>query len=90
MHKKNLSELTDEELLVEKKKLKSSKITHAVIIGFLAGITIVGVVSWSISSKKHIGFLIPMLIPISIIYRLVKNSKNNKDLEDILKERNLN
>jgi hypothetical protein len=90
MEKKDLSELTDEELLIEKKKLKNSKIFHAVSIGFLAGILIFGVVSWSLSSEKHLGFLIPMLIPIAFIYKLVKNPNKNKDLEDVLKERDLN
>jgi hypothetical protein len=90
MEKKDLSELTDEELLIEKKKLKNSKIFHAVSIGFLAGILIFGVVSWSLSSEKHLGFLIPMLIPIAFIYKLVKNPNKNKDLEEVLKERDLN
>jgi hypothetical protein len=90
MEKKDLSELTDEELLIEKKKLKNSKIFHAVSIGFLAGILIFGVVSWSLSSEKHLGFLIPMLIPIAFIYKLVKNPNKNRDLEEVLKERDLN
>ena len=90
MEKKNYDELTDEALLLEKKKLKKSKILHATLIGFLAGILIFGVVAWSLSPKKQFGFLIPMLIPIAFIYRLVKNSKTNKDLEDVLKDRNLN
>jgi hypothetical protein len=90
MEKKNFSELTDEELLVEKKKLKKSKILHATIIGFLAGILIFGLVSWSLSSEKRFGILIPMLIPLAFIYRLVKNPKGNKDLEEVLKERHLN
>ncbi|MGA9239981.1 hypothetical protein [Robiginitalea sp.] len=90
MEKKNYDELTDEALLLEKKKLKKSKILHATLIGFLAGILIFGVVAWSLSPKKQFGFLIPMLIPIVFIYRLVKNSKTNKDLEDVLKDRNLN
>ncbi|MEQ8548064.1 MAG: hypothetical protein RIC03_09150 [Cyclobacteriaceae bacterium] len=90
MEKKNLYELTDEELLLEKKKLKNSKIFYATSIGFLAGILIFGTVSWSLSSEKHIGFLIPMLIPISFIYGLLKSSKKNKDLEEVLKERHLN
>lgn len=90
MGKKAYSELTDEELLVEKNKLKNSKIFHAAFIGFLAGILIFGVVSWSLSPKKQFGFFIPMLIPIFIIYRLMKNPTSNKDLEDALKERNLN
>jgi hypothetical protein len=89
MEKTNYAELTDEELLVEKKKLKKSKLIHATLIGFLAGILIFGIVSWSLSPKKQLGFLIPVLIPIAFIYRLVKNSKNNTDLEHVLKERNL-
>jgi hypothetical protein len=90
MKKKDLHDLTDEELLIKKKKLKSSKIMYATVIGFLAGILIFGIVSWSSSSKNHLGFLIPMFIPIYIIYSLVKNSKSNKNLEEVLKERHLN
>lgn len=90
MEKKNFSELTNEELLVQKKKLKKSKITHALLIGFLAGVLIFGIVSWSLSSEKRIGFFIPMLFPVFFIYKTIKNSKNNKELEDTLKERNLN
>jgi hypothetical protein len=90
MEKKDLYKLTDEELLVEKKKLMKSKLWFAIWIGFLAGILIFGVVSWSLSSEKRLGFLIPMLIPIFFIYRLVKTPNKNKDLEDVLKERGLN
>ena len=90
MEKKELSELTDEALLIEKKKLKKSKLFHAMYIGFLGGILIFGIVSWSLSSEKKLGFLIPMLIPIVFIYRLLKNPKRNKDLEEVLNERRLN
>lgn len=90
MEKKDLYNLTDEELLAEKEKLKKSKIFHATAIGFLAGILIFGVVSWSLSSEKRLGFLIPMLIPVVFIYRMLKNPNKNKDLEEVLKERNLN
>ncbi len=90
MEKKDLSKLTDEELLVKKKELKNSKLFYATLIGILAGIAIFGVVSWSLSSQKQVGFLIPLLIPIFIIYRLVNNSEKNKDLEAVLKERGLN
>jgi hypothetical protein len=38
MEKKNLSELTNEELKNEKKELKRRKILNATLIGFLAGI----------------------------------------------------
>lgn len=90
MEKKDLYKLTDEELLVEKKKLKKSKLFHAVSIGFLAGILIFGVVSWSLSSEKKPGFLIPMLIPVVFIYRILKSPNQSKDLEEVLQERNLN
>lgn len=90
MEKKNYNEMTDEELLVERKELNKSKIFHASAIGFLAGILIFGLVGWGLSEEKHFGFFIPMLIPMLIIYRLVKNPKGNKDLEEALKERRLN
>jgi hypothetical protein len=82
MEKKDLNKLTDEAPSAEKKKLRKSKLFYATSIGFLAGILIFGVVSWSLSSEKHWGFLIPMLIPVVFIYRMLKN----KDL----KERGLN
>ncbi|WP_106794317.1 hypothetical protein [Aquimarina sp. Aq78] len=88
MKKKNLSELTDEQLLIEKKELKKSKIINAILIGFLAGIVIVGIVS-SIFAKKFV-VLIPLLFPIYFIYKLVSNSKKNNELEVLLNERNLN
>jgi uncharacterized membrane protein len=86
----NFSELTNEALLEEKKKLKKSKIMHAAIIGFLAGILIFGFGAWILSPEKRMGFLIPMFIPILFIYNIVKNSKKNADLEKILKQRGLN
>lgn len=90
MEKKDFYKLTDEELLVEKDKLKKSKVFHAVSIGFLAGILIFGVVSWSLASEKHLGFLIPLLILLAFIYRMLKNPNENKDLEEVLRERGLN
>ncbi len=90
MENRDFSALTDEELLIEKNKLKKSKIFHAVSIGFLAGILIFGVVSWSFSAEKRLGFLIPMSIPVIFIYRMLKNPNNNKELEAVLKERGLN
>lgn len=90
MEKKSFTEMTDAELLVEKDKLKKSKIFHAAAIGFLAGILIFGIVGWSLSEEKRLGFFIPMLIPILFIYKLLKNPKENRDLEEVLKERRLN
>ena len=90
MEKKNYNEMTDEELLVERKELNKSKIFHASAIGFLAGILIFGLIGWGLSEEKRLGFFIPMLIPIVFVYKLVKNPKTNKDLEEVLKERRLN
>ncbi len=89
METKHLSELTDEELLIEKKKLKNSKVFHATLIGFLAGILLFGTIAWALNSERQLGFLIPMLIPIALIYRLLKNPKRNQELEALLKERSL-
>lgn len=90
MERIDFQKLTNDELLVEKEKLRKSKLFHATAIGFLLGILIFGLVSWSMASEKQVGFLIPMLIPIAFIYRLLKKPKgNNQDLEAVLRERGL-
>ncbi|MBT8182859.1 MAG: FUSC family protein [Eudoraea sp.] len=82
MKQKELSELTDQELLDEAKKKKSTSIKYALLIGFLIGIVIYSV------AKNSLGFF--TLIPLFFAYKLIKNSKyDNKELENILKERNL-
>jgi hypothetical protein len=81
MTQKVLSELTNQELLVESKKTKLSPITNAFFIGFLIGIVVFSVV------KNSYGML--TLIPLYFIYKLVKESKRDKALEELLKERNL-
>lgn len=89
MDKAALYKLTDEELLIEKKKMMKSKLYYAVSIGFLSGILIFGFVSWIMFSEKRFGFLVPMLIPVVLIYKILKTPNKNKDLEEVLKERNL-
>jgi uncharacterized membrane protein len=82
MQQKNPSELTDQELLQAAKKMKSASVMNAFLIGFLIGIVVYGIV------KNGFGFF--MLIPLFLIYKLVNNSKySNKELENVLKERNL-
>jgi len=82
MEQKTLSELTDQELLLEAKKRKSAAITNAVLIGFLAGIIFYSVM------KNTLGLL--TLIPLFFIYKLTNNSKyNSQELENLLKERGL-
>lgn len=80
---KELSPLTDQELLEEAKKMKSFSITNAFIVGFLIGIIIFSF------AKNSWGFL--TLIPLYFIYKIVNDPKNIRleVLNSILKERNL-
>ncbi len=83
MEQKELSALTDQELLDEAKKRKKASIVNAVLIGFLIGIIIYSIV------KNNLGFF--TLIPLFLAYKLVNNSKyDSKELENLLKERKLN
>ena len=84
MNQKALSELTDQELLDESKKIKSFSITNAFFIGFLIGIVVYSVV------KNSWGML--TLIPLYFVYKLINDPKNKRvqELEILLKERNLN
>ena len=70
-----LSRLTDEELLIEAKKMKSKSIANALLIGFLIGVIIYSVV------KNNLGFF--TLIPLYFIYKFV-NKSNSKALEEQL------
>ena len=82
MEEKKLSELTDQELLQEAKKMKSKSITNAVLIGVLIGIVVFSVL------KSSLGFF--TLIPLFFVYKLANKSKHDsKELESLLKERNL-
>jgi hypothetical protein len=82
MNQKELSELTDQELLAEAKKMKSSSIAHAFVIGLMIGVVVYSIV------KNTWGFF--TLIPLFFIYRLIENSNNNEELKKLLKERKLN
>lgn len=83
MSNRELSELSDQELLQEAKELKSFSITNAFIIGFLIGILVFSLVksSWGLLS----------LIPLFLLYKLINDPKNKryKAVEESLKERNL-
>lgn len=81
MKQKNLSELTDQELLQEAKKAKSTAIMNALLIGFLIGIIAFSVI------KSTWGFL--TLIPLFFAYKLINAKNNHKELDTLLKERNL-
>lgn len=80
--KKDYSQLTLEELLIEEKKIKKKEIFSAVIIGFLIGVMVFGVV------KNGFGFLY-LAIPIFLIAGIFKNSQVQKqNLKDIQAEIN--
>ena len=83
MTNKDLSELTDQELLDEAKKTRSFSITNALIIGVLVGIIFYSIV------KNSWGML--TLIPLYFIYKMINDPENkrSKDLEELLKVRNL-
>ena len=81
MTQKELLKLTDQELLDEAKKIKSTSIINALLIGFMVGIIIYSAV------KNNLGFF--TLIPMFIIYKIFNSSKKHDALKKILKERNL-
>lgn len=78
---KELSQLTDQELLAEAKKMKYAPILSALTIGIM-----IGVIAWSIW-KNTVGLF--TLIPLFFIWKIVNGSKNNEALEELLKERGL-
>jgi len=84
MVNKELSALTDQELLEEAKKIKSFSISNAFIVGFLIGIVVFSIF------KSTFGFL--MLIPLYFIHKLINDpkSKRLKELEILIKQRKLN
>ena len=81
MNQEELTQLTDQELLIQAKKMKSNKITNSLFIGFLLGVIFYSIV------KNSWGFF--TLIPLFFIYKLVTNAKKDKALEEELKVRNI-
>jgi 1,4-dihydroxy-2-naphthoate octaprenyltransferase len=81
MNQRELSELTDHELLAEAKKMKWSAMTHAFVIGFM-----IAVVFYSLI-KNTWGLL--TLIPLFFIYRLTRKSIQYEELKRLIKERKL-
>ena len=90
MDKNELYNLTDDALIEEKKKMLKSKRWYAFSFGLLIGILIFGLASWLLLSEKRYGFLLPMAIPLILIIKIARTPNKNKDLEEVLKERNLN
>ncbi len=81
MNQEQLSQLTDNELLEAAKNNKPSPIIDAFFIGFLVGIIIYGVIAnaWGLI----------VLIPLFLIYLMLKKPKQYQALQQELKSRNL-
>ena len=80
--RKELTELSDQELVQEARKAKTAAVINAVLIGFLFGIVFYSIM------KNSWGFL--TLIPLFLAYKLINNSNyKKKELEDLLRERKL-
>ncbi len=81
MKQMNLSDLTDKELLQEAKRIRSTKLYDAVIFGVLIGIT-------TYSSVVN-GFGLLSFLPLIYVPVAIKNKTKNKEVEELLTERNL-
>lgn len=81
MNPKEVAALTDQELLEAAKKMKPTPIVDAFFIGFLVGIVIFSV------AVNRWGFL--TLIPLVLIYWLLKKPKHYEALNKELKKRGL-
>ncbi len=83
MEQKEYTQMTDQELLDEAKKLKSFSITNSLLIGILVGVIFYSVVknSWGVLT----------LIPLYFIYKMTKDPRNKKrkELQSLLKAKNL-
>jgi|TARA_B110000967_G_C18779430_1_gene507470 hypothetical protein len=83
MNKKQLNELTDEELLKKAEKIKSTQIIDATLIGVLIGILI-----YSITAGNFSYFF--GIILLYAIYKLANKDKYKKsEVESLLKKRKL-
>ncbi|WP_114939441.1 FUSC family protein [Mucilaginibacter endophyticus] len=81
MEQKDLSQLTNEELLQEAKKIKSGNILDATIIGFLIGVAVYSTV------RNGFGFL--TFLPLIYLPIAAKNKLRNKEVEKLVKEKGL-
>ena len=82
MNPRNLSQLTDQELLAEAKKMKSNALLNAGLIGFFIGIVIYSIF------KNTWGML--TLIPLYFAYKLFNKPKaEDEELKALLKDRGL-
>lgn len=78
MKSEDFKELSDQELLKKIKNLKTNRLIGAVLVGLTIGIVIYSAV------KNDFGFF--TLSPLILTYLIIRNSKNNKFLEQELQK----
>ncbi len=78
MKSDNFTELSDQELIQKIKSLKTNKIVDAFAVGITIGIVVYSAV------KNGFGFF--TFFPLILTYLIVRNSKNNKILEQELQK----
>lgn len=78
MKSENFTELSDQELLQKIKNLKTNMIVDAFAVGLTIGIVIYSAV------KNGFGFF--TFFPLILTYLIIRNSKNNKILEQELQK----
>ena len=81
MKKEELTNLTDNELLTRWKKLKTTKIYDATIVGFLIGV--------AIYSTVVNGFGLLTFLPLAYLPVAAKNKKNIEGVKKLMESRNL-
>lgn len=78
----DLTDLTDQELLDQVKKLKTISVTaNALLIGVCFGVIIFSIL------KSTVGLF--TLIPLFFAFKLINNSQKLKTIEELIKERSL-
>jgi len=79
MSDRNFTEFNDEDLIAERKKLKTTNIINAVLCGVLVGVA-------AYSTVKH-GFGFFTVFPLYFVFILVRNRSKMKSLDAELESR---
>jgi formate/nitrite transporter FocA (FNT family) len=79
MSDNKFTEFNDEDLIAERKRLKTASIINAVLCGFLVGVAVY-------SSIKH-GFGFPTVFPLYFVFILIRNRSKMKSLDAEMESR---
>ncbi|TDE47044.1 hypothetical protein E0I26_02855 [Flavobacterium rhamnosiphilum] len=81
MKTKRLTDLTEQELIIEQKKRKSISTSYSFIMGMMIGITVYGFI------KNGLSFF--SLLPIIFLPIFIMNWNNYKEVKNEIKSRNI-